>query len=57
MSSEPTPKRPFERCNLCGQGRRSHCDLDQPGVDHPVTCPYMHHEFRPPVAEVLSDGE
>jgi hypothetical protein len=33
-------------CTVCGLPRRSHCEYDEPGVDHDKTCTKMHHEFR-----------
>jgi hypothetical protein len=33
-------------CTVCGLPRRSHCEWDEPGVDHDRTCTKMHHEFR-----------
>jgi len=34
----------------CGSREASHCSFDEPGVDHALGCPLMHHEFRPPEA-------
>jgi hypothetical protein len=33
-------------CALCSLPRRSHCEWDEPGVDHDTTCTKMHHAFR-----------
>ncbi len=34
-------------CAVCGEPRMGHCEMDQPGVDHPSSCGKKHHEFRP----------
>lgn len=40
------------RCRQCHQLKSSHCDLDDPGVDHSATCMKTHHEFKAaPVGE------
>jgi hypothetical protein len=35
-----------DRC-WCGRPRGAHCDMDEPGLDHPYGCEKAHHEFKP----------
>lgn len=39
-------KKRLTTCLTCKKSRKQHCDLDEPGVDHPDGCKLMHHEFR-----------
>lgn len=34
------------RCRQCGKTERMHCQMDEPGVDHPADCGKYHHEFK-----------
>ena len=34
------------RCRQCGKTERMHCQMDEPGVDHPSGCGKYHHEFK-----------
>lgn len=35
-----------EECIVCGEPYVSHCEMDEPGVDHPSSCGKKHHEFQ-----------
>jgi hypothetical protein len=43
------------RCALCSKTRRQHCDLDEPGIDHPGDCWKMHHTFAEPAGDLASE--
>jgi uracil-DNA glycosylase family 4 len=37
-----------DKCAQCQATRKKHCDLDEPGLDHPANCPKHHHQFQGP---------
>jgi hypothetical protein len=53
---------PSSKCARCGAAEALHCDMDEPGLDHPADCLLMHHEFKPkadvpaPVGETDPDS-
>lgn len=52
---------PEKKCRVCRRPAIEHCDLDEPGLDHPSGCEMMHHEFKPsaslPASEALTPKE
>lgn len=46
-----------EVCKVCGYTLDRHCLFDEPGVDHDMSCPQVHHEFKVKEPPSRREGE